>query len=336
MSDLVLSSLQSHSKSAQSFTLVGSHATEIFSNVQDLASKVLPHIQLSIYVPHQGKLWHKESVSDEFKAQPLVQLPSYYQAMKSRLKHQPMCLNAADLSREKSCSFQCLMFPFKVADLNQIGAIVICCGNVQARLEPYVEDLIWSLVRTLELGLRSVRIESLQHENKKLSVMATNDELTKLPNRVAFTAEFKQKLALADRRQDNCAMLMIDLNDFKLINDQYGHLVGDQILYLVARRLNSLVRDSDFCARLGGDEFVVLTSTINKAQVAVLADRIASAFKTEFTLEGVAYRVGVSIGISLFPLQGREQSEVLACTDSAMYHAKKLGLGFHFYAAEAK
>lgn len=164
---------------------------------------------------------------------------------------------------------------------------------------------------------------------------ALHDPLTELANPRLLEDRVNQALSMARRNGVQVAMLFVDLDKFKSINDVYGHKKGDELLRAVARRLLAAVREVDTVARIGGDEFAVLAQGATNPQDAeVVAERIASALQEPFDLDGASFSIMASIGVNMFPETSTDSYEsVLSRADSAMYRAKADGLGgFHFYA----
>ncbi len=152
------------------------------------------------------------------------------------------------------------------------------------------------------------------------------DALTDLPNRTLFTDRLRQALTQARRDKAQMAMMFIDLDQFKPVNDTYGHDVGDLLLKGVAERMLGCLRASDSAARIGGDEFVVLLPTIEDAQDAMMiANKILHAISQPFELAGHSLRISASIGIAVYPEHGSDEKLLLISADIAMYHAKKSG-----------
>lgn len=155
---------------------------------------------------------------------------------------------------------------------------------------------------------------------KKMEYLAHHDSLTGLPNRVVFKDRIEQAITLAQRNNTFLAVIFIDLNGFKLVNDTYGHEVGDCLLQQVSQRLKPLFRESDTLARLGGDEFVVLLTQITDHQnVQLSMDRINTAMKEVFTIQGQKLHCHVSQGSALFPKDGTSARALLSHADKAMY-----------------
>jgi diguanylate cyclase (GGDEF)-like protein len=165
-----------------------------------------------------------------------------------------------------------------------------------------------------------------EHATMQMSFKAERDFLTGLPNRALLTDRLAQSIALAQRHGKRVALMYLDLDHFKNINDSLGHSVGDQLLQSVAKRLEGCVRHSDTVSRQGGDEFVVLLSEVEAAQDAALAAEKFIKAMAEPHLIGVhRFNVTLSIGISLYPDDGEDAEAVLTNADTAMYHAKRGG-----------
>jgi diguanylate cyclase len=159
------------------------------------------------------------------------------------------------------------------------------------------------------------------------------DELTQLPNRKFFSDQVTRALARLSRTKESFAIMCLDLDGFKKVNDTQGHAAGDQALLETARRLRRCTRDFDVVARLGGDEFALLAADIStKAQAMSLAQRIVTAFREPFIIEGVSHNVTISVGVALAPSDGTDGSALLRNADSALYAAKNSGKsGFELF-----
>jgi len=162
----------------------------------------------------------------------------------------------------------------------------------------------------------------------RIEYLATRDALTGLPNRALLTDRAGQAILTAARSRAQFAVLCVDLDRFKLVNDSLGHQAGDALLRAVADRLQNTLSREDTLARLGGDDFVLLWNGLKSAEdAAVLAQRILSILARPFTVEGNALNVGASIGISIYPNDGRDFAELLKNADAALYDAKENGGG---------
>ncbi|MET0066987.1 MAG: EAL domain-containing protein [Candidatus Thiodiazotropha sp.] len=176
-------------------------------------------------------------------------------------------------------------------------------------------------------------ITEKHHQEQQLHRLAYTDPLTQLHNRAAFLEMFEHTLAHAERRGSRCALLYLDLDRFKKINDTLGHLFGDQLLVEIARRLNQAVRADDEVARLGGDEFIVLLEDIRMDNApARVARKIVSLLGQPIHLDPHVLHVTTSIGIAVFPEDGKDANTLLKNADAAMYMAKREGRnGFHYF-----
>lgn len=169
-------------------------------------------------------------------------------------------------------------------------------------------------------------VESLKAANDELQRLALHDPLTKLPNRVLLEDRLNQALVHSQRHNTVFAILFVDLDRFKTVNDSLGHFIGDALLRAVAARLQNLVRAEDTVSRLGGDEFVVLLQEIaSVADAVATADKILEGLGLVFRVHAHELFITPSIGISVFPAHGQNAQTLLTSADAAMYSAKKLG-----------
>lgn len=182
----------------------------------------------------------------------------------------------------------------------------------------------------------NMQVGDLQDRQLQLDYMAHHDQLTNLPNRILFLDRLIQAINTAHRNSQQFAVMFIDLDKFKEINDTYGHHVGDEVLKTAATRMKSLIRQEDTISRLGGDEFTIILRDLRHAeQYTVVAEKVLMLFDTPFRVEGHALQLSCSIGISIYPQHGTQAEELLKNADAAMYQAKKNGRnGYLLYAAE--
>lgn len=200
------------------------------------------------------------------------------------------------------------------------GCLYVTYSEDQPFWLPEEQDLIDSIAS--DLGREIEREQAEQH----IIQMATHDVLTGLPNRYLLNDRLKQILTYDRRRHEQAAVLFVDLDHFKFINDSQGHAMGDLLLQEVAIRLKAIVRCEDTVARHGGDEFVILLPNITGNQeAAMVAEKILNELTRPFHIQGEELHVGGSIGIALFPHDGNDTETLLKCGDAAMYHAKKSG-----------
>lgn len=162
-----------------------------------------------------------------------------------------------------------------------------------------------------------------------LAHRASHDALTGLPNRALFTDRLEQSLLRAQRVEQNVAVLFLDLNGFKHVNDTLGHDAGDELLRAVGTRLGPCLRPHDTLARLGGDEFTLLLDGVDEEGAILVAERIAAGLRTPFIVEGQEFRISASIGIALGMAGKNHAGELLRMADLAMYEAKRAGKGLY-------
>jgi diguanylate cyclase (GGDEF)-like protein len=167
---------------------------------------------------------------------------------------------------------------------------------------------------------------SLKHANDELQKVALLDPLTKLPNRVLLEDRIEQAITQAERSKLKCAVIFVDLDRFKTINDSLGHTVGDELLRAVGARLQTLVRAEDTVSRLGGDEFVILLrEVIDADDAAQVGDKILTELRLPFRAHEKELYITPSIGVSLYPLTGHTAQMLITQADAAMYNAKQEG-----------
>jgi diguanylate cyclase (GGDEF)-like protein/PAS domain S-box-containing protein len=190
------------------------------------------------------------------------------------------------------------------------------------------------------VGYRGVGRDVTDRKNaeNRIRFLAMHDSLTGLPNRVAFSELLNLAIASAQRRHDGLAVLFIDVDRFKLVNDTLGHEAGDDLLKAMSRHLKNCLRSSDVVARLGGDEFVVLLAEVNDSdEVTTVARKILSAVAKPISVFGQEIRVTASVGVSMFPLDAEDEPSLMKHADIAMYLAKDEGKNnFQFYSKDIK
>jgi diguanylate cyclase (GGDEF)-like protein/PAS domain S-box-containing protein len=161
---------------------------------------------------------------------------------------------------------------------------------------------------------------------KKMAHLAHHDFLTSLPNRILLSDRATNAIAMARRRNKQLALLFLDIDDFKNINDTMGHTIGDKVLQSVAQHLTACVRESDTVSRHGGDEFVVLLAEIEHAKdAALIAAKILQALAAPLDIDGTKIQITVSMGVSIYPTEGLDIETLIRCADTAMYLSKAKG-----------
>jgi diguanylate cyclase (GGDEF)-like protein len=203
--------------------------------------------------------------------------------------------------------------------------ILQCATALSSKWEN--DRLVKAQVARLE-DVITVRTRGLETANGQLRHFATHDVLTGLPNRLLLEDRLTQAMAHADRDKRSFALLVCDLDRFKLINDSLGHRAGDELLQEVARRLMGVVRTVDTVARFGGDEFALLTSSIaGSGDAKQLAARAIDALQAPVRIAGIDVRTSPSIGIAIYPADGTTIEALLTHADAAIYCAKQRGRG---------
>lgn len=179
-------------------------------------------------------------------------------------------------------------------------------------------------------------ISELKRLQQELGQMAHSDDLTGLPNRALFIDRLEQVMIHAHRNRSKFALLFIDLDGFKLVNDTYGHKTGDDLLKSVALRLTSCVREADTVARVGGDEFVVILKEDLKRleEPGIVAEKMLKAFSMPFNIDGNICNIGLSIGISIYPDDAEDAQQLIICADEAMYQVKQRGKNHFKYSSD--
>ncbi len=220
--------------------------------------------------------------------------------------------NFVDLAEAIEASRPCLAFNLTgddgVSDYaeSRLGKENII-GGFQARF-------IWNL------------LTRLKQTNEQITHLAHHDTLTTLPNRILFFDRLNQTISKARRDKESFAILYLDLDGFKLVNDTYGHGSGDVLLREAAKRVTACVRDSDTVARMGGDEFTVILGNVSTPNSKVhVAKKIVEAIARPFVLDGKHCTISVSIGIAIYPDNGKTAAQLVKIADAAMYLAKHSG-----------
>jgi diguanylate cyclase (GGDEF)-like protein len=174
-----------------------------------------------------------------------------------------------------------------------------------------------------KVGILFRDITERKNFEQGLIAAALYDSLTGLPNRVMFREHLAKALARAERGDQNLALLFVDLDGFKAINDEFGHLIGDDLLRSVAQRLSSTVRAGDLVSRFGGDEFTVILENCEMDHLPDIVERFSSVLEAPIDLEGQPVRVSASIGLVTYPESATDGDALIQMADAAMYVAKK-------------
>lgn len=213
-------------------------------------------------------------------------------------------------------------------DYDDVDALLSMTGadflppKISALAESFGMMLVQVEAREFRLGMTIDALERSQVELER----ANYDALTGLPNRVIFHDRLRKAVAAAQAGGHGMAVMFIDLDRFKWVNDTLGHGAGDELLRQVAKRLKECVRDDDIVARMGGDEFTVILRKVGGLDDACeIAGRMVDTLRQPFDLDGQAAQIGCSIGIALCPRHGETPETLLNAADAAMYKAKEAG-----------
>ncbi len=180
----------------------------------------------------------------------------------------------------------------------------------------------------------AIDLRETKAQAEQIRQLAFFDPLTRLPNRALVTDRLRQALVSAERRRQSLAVLFIDLNRFKEVNDTLGHDVGDEVLAAVSQRFAEVVRRDDSLGRLGGDEFIVIADGAGEPEASLCAERLLESLAEPIVVQDQPFALGASIGVALYPGDGRLPEELMKHADIAMYRAKSAGGGFRLYQPE--
>lgn len=208
-------------------------------------------------------------------------------------------------------------------DKVQLGFIAACNTHVRDANERLV---IAALEAETKAEIAVKDLDELAHSSQR-------DPLTDTPNRTLMLDRLNKAIANARRRGAHIALLFLDIDQFKNINDTKGHLVGDEVVQYVARCLESVVRDADTVSRHGGDEFLILLSDVGQSSdAAIIAEKIIAAIAQPIFIQGHELAISVSLGITIYPDNGEDAEALIKRADEAMYESKRSSLGgFKFY-----
>lgn len=287
--------------------------------VENSPDAVLIHNQHEImYINDAARKLYGLETSEEILGKPLNQLihPSSQAMVHSQLKsvYSAEQTTVLPLSEQKHIRFDGRAF-----DAETLTSSIFFDGQYQAQ----------TIVRD---------ISRRKDKEKRLKYLASHDYLTDLPNRFFFEEVLHRTLAKNKRTKTVCAILYLDIDQFKTINDTYGHATGDAVLKEAAKKLREAVREEDIIARIGGDEFVILLDSIQETTRAIrIAESILFTFRNPFEMDERLITVSFSVGISTFPKDGHTSAELLQRADTAMYKAKDEGKNrAKFYSVEMR
>ncbi len=230
----------------------------------------------------------------------------------------------------------------RVVALNEMVDMV-GSGDFAVRLQDDKDDELGALARKMNVATShlsktrqdlekatrelSVQLEERRAVEATLAEAATHDSLTGLPNRVSFFEQFSHALALAERSNERIALLFLDMDGLKIVNDAFGHDGGDMLIRQVGSRLRANIRKSDYVARLAGDEFVIILENLGDIEkdVSLVCEKILNAVALPYNIRGRRIKLTASIGVSLFPDHAQNAADLLHKANSAMYKVKNGG-----------
>ena len=332
-------------KQFSAFTILSSIDKLILSDTQgdDIYYSVLKHMQdvapcdiasvtvLEHDAPKMGKTYlSKQTVATENNIRILLSdediktlhSPTNYNDMLLQAEGQHFLAPIKEFGAEHVC-----VFPVTV---NEKIAAIISLGFI-SEVTLNTDDLqqVRNIADRIAVALTAIA------RDKKLYHQSHYDSLTNLPNRQLISIRLDQEIKHCLREDSSMAILFLDLDHFKRVNDTLGHAVGDSLLQEVAERLKNCVRDTDTVARLGGDEFtIMLTGSLDNKNIREIADNIITELEKPFTINRHEIFIGTSIGISVFPNNGMTGTELFKNADTAMYRVKEQGRGKHLFFEE--
>jgi diguanylate cyclase (GGDEF)-like protein len=250
----------------------------------------------------------------------------------------PVLITGADPPDRLARIREALKLPFLISVpvmLRHELVAILVTGRLEEK-PPLMPRLGWIDVETVRTVSAYLGAIMAGHHLAKVENLANLDPLTYLPNHRMIQRTLRHILAQSRRSGHKAAVLFIDLDNFKGVNDTYGHAAGDAVLHAVADRLKGGIRESDMVGRMGGDEFVAVLANLKHAEDAsVVADKIIEKISEPIHFHGARYQIGASIGIALFPDHGTEASALLALADEAMYLVKKRGKNSFLFSGSA-
>ncbi|MCK5881687.1 MAG: EAL domain-containing protein [Sinobacterium sp.] len=236
-----------------------------------------------------------------------------------------------------------------IKDFVQVIDSITSSQDYSQRLQPKTNDEIGKLMRAFNTMLDAVKerddqlkshgdeLEDLVNlRTRQLHQRSNYDSLTQLPNRHFFIEQLEHQIKVAHREKSKIAVLFLDLDRFKIINDNLGHATGDQVLKIIAERLETTIRGNDTVARWGGDEFVIFLSDIrNQQEIEMIIKKITEVVEEVIHLADRQFHISTSLGISRYPSNGKDAVSLLKNADVSVYRAKEKGAGNHaFYVAD--
>jgi diguanylate cyclase (GGDEF)-like protein/PAS domain S-box-containing protein len=281
------------------------------SESSDLAQALLRCAGTGIYIVQDGKFQYVNSLFQEMTGYSELELLGQYSLSLVYPDDRETVREKAIESLKGGCSVPC-----EYRFVRKNGEIIWVLEKVTSAEYKGKQATVGSFMDITER----------KQLEQKLADMATHDPLTGLPNRLLLSDRLAVGLAQAQRNDTRLAVMMLDLDRFKTVNDTFGHSVGDELLKAAGERLMGIVRKSDTVARMGGDEFMVLLLQITRMEDAVkVSQKILSVFRKPFVLDAYQIRITTSVGIAIYPEDGEDVETLFKNADTAMYWAKEQG-----------
>lgn len=302
--------------------------TALFHRIHEIVDELLlaTNFIVALYDAQNDKLHypyyaHPESVISTPKAQILHALTSTIINTSQSLLLTPQnalsVLSQLDISASLD-ELNWLGAPLKSAD-DLIGALVVLSSTDNVGFTEQDRELLQFIAIQVAAAVERKRMHS------RLEHMARHDQLTNLPNRALFLDRLHTALARAHRGHSQLAILYLDLDKFKQVNDTYGHITGDHLLQEVALRLTNCIRESDTVGRLGGDEFIILLDEITQREdTDLIRAKIITTLSKPYQLAKTTLHITPSIGVAVYPENGTDGNELIRYADDAMYQAKRI------------
>lgn len=226
--------------------------------------------------------------------------------------------------------------PFDSIAVQQMAMTLVKKWNLGQQARGYVKKLEKEVqARTAQLKELLLEVERKNEElifsNKALEHAALHDPLTKIPNRALFNDRLGHAIQLATRENGKFALVVMDVNKFKQINDSYGHMVGDTVLKEISQRFTLVLRTSDTVARLGGDEFAIILPCVDEDAIIPIVNKLSKVLEEPIVIDASSFSVGCSFGITFFPAHGIDNQTLIHNADLAMYDAKSSGVPYRIY-----
>lgn len=251
----------------------------------------------------------------------------------------PVLVTGADPDERFASVRKALVLPYLISSPvmlhDNVVALLVTGRLVEER--PYLPRLGESDVETVQMVSVYLAAMFTGFRLRQAEILASYDPLTQLLNLRSTTESLRQTLQYANQGNYHAAVLFVDLDGFKDVNDTHGHAAGDMVLRIVSERLVNCVRDSDIVGRIGGDEFVVVLTHISQPEDAAgIARKILDSLSMPMDVQGAHCQVGASVGIAVYPEHGKDESALLRAADDAMYAVKNSGKNAYRYAITAK